>query len=35
MSPAARFATVKRVIDDHGYSERPACRLIGVVVCAP
>lgn len=26
----ARFATVKRVIDDHGYSERRACRLIGV-----
>ena len=25
-----RFATVKRVIDDHGYSERRACRLIGV-----
>ena len=28
--PAARFAAVKQVIDDHGYSERRACRLIGV-----
>jgi putative transposase len=29
-SPAARFAVVKQVIADHGYSERRACRLIGV-----
>jgi putative transposase len=30
MTPAARFATVERVITDHGYSERRACGLIGV-----
>ncbi|MEP9348228.1 transposase [Xanthobacter sp. KR7-225] len=30
ISPAARFATAKRVIDDHGSSERRACRPIGV-----
>jgi putative transposase len=30
MTPAARFATVERVMVDHGYSERRACRLIGV-----
>ena len=29
-TPAARFAVVERVIEDHGYTERHACRLIGV-----
>jgi hypothetical protein len=29
-SPAARFATVKRVTEDHGFPEHRACRLIGV-----
>lgn len=29
-TPAARFAAVKRVIEDHSYTERRACRLIGV-----
>ncbi len=30
MTPAARFAAVERVMVDHDYSERRACRLIGV-----
>jgi len=30
IGPAARFGAVDRVMREHGYSERAACRLIGV-----